>query len=347
MIFSSFELPLLAALALTAGLYHALNHALFKGLLFMGAGAVLQATGERDMDGLGGLIHRMPWTAVLMLLGCCSIAALPPLNGFVSEWLTFQAFLLSPSLPVPLMKLLVPMGAALFALTAALAAACFVKAYGLTFLGHWRGRAPAAAAEVGWAMRGGMILAAAGCVALGVLPSLVIGWMDSVPQQLVGAAVSPSRWMWTTPVAQERASYSAPVLLAGVAVVIAAAYFLLHVRPGAIRRAPIWDCGFERLTVRMQYSAGAFAMPLRRIFGFLFHVRERVTPFAYPGQAAYPRRLRYRLSVRDRFWGWLYQPVVDACLALARQAGRLQQGRIQAYLISSFLTVIVLLVFLR
>jgi formate hydrogenlyase subunit 3/multisubunit Na+/H+ antiporter MnhD subunit len=347
MIFHSFDLPLLAALALTAGLYHTINHALFKGLLFMGAGAVLHATGERDMNVMGGLIHRMPWTAVLVLVGSVAIAGLPPLNGFVSEWLTFQAFLLSPSLPVPLMQLLIPMGAALLALTAALSAACFVKAFGITFLGHWRGPRPAAAVEVNAAMRGGMSLAAAACVALGVLPTLVIGWMDAVPRQLLGAQIGPSGWLWLNPIASERASYSAPIVFAGVLFVIAAAYLLLHVKPGTIRRVPIWDCGFPHLTARMQYSATAFSMPIRRIFGFLFAIREEVTPFPYPGQAAYARRLRYRLRIRDRAWRWLYQPVVDLSSWTGRQSGRLQQGRIQAYLIYSFLTIIVLLVFLR
>ena len=139
MIFTSYNMPLLAALALIAGLYHTMNHAVFKGLLFMGAGAVLHATDERNMEEMGGLIHWMPWTAALFLIGCVSISALPPFNGFVSEWLTFQAFLLSPALPSPLLRLLIPLGAALLALTGALAAACFVKAFGVTFLGHWRG----------------------------------------------------------------------------------------------------------------------------------------------------------------------------------------------------------------
>src|ERR1700690_1284262 len=129
MVFYSFKLGVLASLALTASLYHVMNHSMFKGLLFMGAGSVLHATGERNMENMGGLIHRMPWTAALFLVGCVSISALPPFNGFVSEWLTFQAFLLSPSLPSPLMKLFMPLGAALLALTAALAAATFVKAF--------------------------------------------------------------------------------------------------------------------------------------------------------------------------------------------------------------------------
>src|SRR5512135_410867 len=186
MIFTSFDMSLLAALALIAGRYHTLNHAMFKGLLFMGAGAVLHATHERNMEEMGGLIHQMPWTAALFLIGCISISALPPFNGFVSEWLTFQAFLLSPTLPSPLLKLLIPMGAALLALTGALAAACFVKAFGVTFLGHWRGHHTPHVREAGWMMRLGMGMAALTCLLLGIFPTLVIGWMDTVSEQLVG-----------------------------------------------------------------------------------------------------------------------------------------------------------------
>jgi formate hydrogenlyase subunit 3/multisubunit Na+/H+ antiporter MnhD subunit len=350
-IFRAFDLRLLAALALTAGLYHTLNHALFKGLLFMGAGAVLHATGERNMEDMGGLIHRMPWTAALFLVGCVSISALPPFNGFVSEWLTYQAFLLSPSLPVPLMKLLIPMGAALLALTGALAAACFVKAFGVTFLGHWRGHRQPRVREAGWTMRAGMLLAAASCLALGVLPPLVIDWMDSVAQQLVGARIgapaSALGWLWLTPVAPARASYSGGIVFLGLLVGIPAVYLLLHIRPRAIHRVPIWDCGFEKLTPRMQYTATAYAMPIRRIFGYLFAIRERIRRVHHPGAAPYPRRLSYSLRVRDRVWGWCYAPVADGSLWLARQVGRLQQGRIQSYLIYSFVTIIVLLVFLR
>jgi formate hydrogenlyase subunit 3/multisubunit Na+/H+ antiporter MnhD subunit len=351
MIFRSFDLHLLAALALTAGLYHALSHALFKGLLFMGAGAVLHATGERNMERLGGLIHRMPWTAALFLVGAVSISALPPFNGFVSEWLTFQAFLLSPNLPEPMMKLLIPMGAALLALTSALAAACFVKAFGVTFLGHWRGPALPHVHEADWAMRAGMLLAAVSCLALGVFPPLVIDWMDAVMQQLVGmkigSPVAGLGWLWLTPVAAQRASYSGGIVFLGLVACIPAVYLLLHIRPGAIRRVPIWDCGFEKLTPRMQYTGTAFAMPLRRIFGFLFSIKERVKPRPYAGQSAYPARIGYSLRVRDRVWSWFYAPIGLASFAVARQVGRLQQGRIQSYLIYSFVTIIVLLVFLR
>src|SRR3990170_3825327 len=150
MTFAAFHNPVLSALALTAGLYHTLNHAMFKGLLFMGAGAVLHATHERNMEETGGLIHKMPWTSALFLIGCISISALPPFNGFVSEWLTFQAFLLSSALPSPLLNLLIPLGAALLALAAALAAMCFVMAFGVTFLGRWRGRHRPHIHEIDW-----------------------------------------------------------------------------------------------------------------------------------------------------------------------------------------------------
>ncbi|OGW19006.1 MAG: hydrogenase 4 subunit B, partial [Nitrospirae bacterium GWC1_57_7] len=177
MIFSSYQLKPLAALALLAGLYHALNHAMYKGLLFMGAGAVIHATHERNMENLGGLIRFLPWTSVLFLIGCISISSLPPFNGFVSEWLTFQAFLLSPSLNTPILKLLIPLGAALLALSSALAAAAFVKAFGITFLGHRRGPDQGRVHEVNWPMRIGMTMAAISCLMLGVLPTYVIKWM--------------------------------------------------------------------------------------------------------------------------------------------------------------------------
>lgn len=351
MIFSSFNMPLLAALALTAGVYHTLNHAMFKGLLFMGAGAVLHATHERNMEEMGGLVKLMPWTSALFLVGCVSISALPPFNGFVSEWLTFQAFLLSPALPNPLLNLLIPMGAALLALTGALAAACFVKAFGVTFLGHWRGAHVPHVHEANWPMRIGMTMAAAVCLLLGVLPTVVIGWMDTVSAQLVKAQIGASAgafgWMWITPVSHERASYSGMIVFLGILALILIVYFVLHILPGKIRRVPIWDCGFEKLTTRMQYNATSFAMPIRRIFGALFHVKEKIKLGSQTAHRAFPVRIIYSLRVRDRFWYWLYQPVADASFWLSRKVGRLQQGRIHVYLIYSFVTIIVLLLFVK
>jgi NADH:ubiquinone oxidoreductase subunit 5 (subunit L)/multisubunit Na+/H+ antiporter MnhA subunit len=324
---------------------------MYKGLLFMGAGAVLHATRERDMDRMGGLVRALPWTSAVFLVGCISISALPPFNGFVSEWLTYQAFLLSPALESHILNLLIPLGAAILALSGALAAATFVKAFGVTFLGHRRAHQHAQVHEVGVTMRAGMLLAAVACLALGLFPPVVIRWLDPVTDLLLGETISSSAtgfgWMWLTPISHERASYSAPLAFAVILTVVAAAYLLLHTRPGTIRRGPLWDCGFEKVTERMQYTAASFSMPFRRVFGFLFHIREEVKEHPPATHPAYPERLLYHLRVRDRLWGWLYQPLVDASFWTSRIVGRLQQGRIQVYLLYSFVTIIVLLLFTR
>ncbi|MBF0318635.1 MAG: hydrogenase 4 subunit B [Nitrospirae bacterium] len=350
MIFTSFNLPAMAALALIAGLYHTMNHAMFKGLLFMGAGAILNATHERNMDEMGGLIRYMPWTSVFFLIGCISISALPPFNGFVSEWLTFQAFLLSPSLPSPLMKLLIPLGAALLALTGALAAACFVKVFGVIFLGNWRGHNPPVAAEAGWSMRIGMMLAALTCLCFGILPSVIIDWMDNISANLLGATLNTTAgvygWMWLTPVDPERASYSGPLVLVGIVAVCAITYVLLHVRPGKISRVPVWDCGFQKLNNKMQYNSISFSMPFRRIFGYLFDIKEQIRLSPQPGHPAFPEMQHYYLRIRDRFWGWIYKPFINIVVLLSRKAGMLQHGRIHLYLIYSFVTIIFLLALL-
>lgn len=351
MICNSLQVIMLAALALTAGLYHTLNHAMFKGLLFMGAGSVLHATHKRNMEEMGGLIHKMPWTAALFLIGCVSISALPPFNGFVSEWLTFQTFLLTPSLHSPFLNLVIPMGAAILALSAALAAACFVKAYGVTFLGHWRGHQPPSTppfskrggSEVDWFMRIGMGFAAIMCLVLGIFPTAVIGWMDILPEQFVGAKIAASAgkfgWLWLTPISHERASYSGYIVFMGILLLIGTTYALLHVKRTAIHRAPLWDCGFEKITNRMQYNATSFSMPIRRIFGYLFDIKEQVRKRG--------ATLTYHLRIRDRFWNWLYKPVADSAFWLSRKFGLMQQGRIQIYLIYSFITIIILLLFSR
>src|SRR6267378_2073504 len=182
-----------AALAFTAAIFHVFNHSLFKSLLFMGSGAVLNATGERDMEHLGGLIHRMPVTAVAFLAGCIAISALPPFNGFVSEWLTFQAILLSPQLPQWVARLLVPAVGATLACSAALAAACFVKAFGMSFLGRPRSMPAAAAAETDRFSQIAMLLLALLCLLTGILPGFVLDSLGAVTQLAVGARLGLAR----------------------------------------------------------------------------------------------------------------------------------------------------------
>jgi formate hydrogenlyase subunit 3/multisubunit Na+/H+ antiporter MnhD subunit len=354
-IFTSFHIPVLAALSLTAVFYHIVNHAMFKGLLFMGAGAILHATHKKNMDELGGLIHYMPLTSTLFLIGSISISALPPFNGFISEWLLFQAFLLSPSLNSPLLNLLIPMGAALLALTAALAAACFVKGFGITFLGHWRGHhnlpLHKGSLEVNWSMRLGMLLPAIMCLILGILPTMVIEWMDKISDELVGGKIATTAgafgWLWLTPVAHERASYSGAIVLLWIIVVVMMVYIFLHSRKTAIQRVPLWDCGFEKVTNRMQYNGASFSMPIRRIFGFLFNIRERIRLRGAAEHPSFQNRLYYRLRIRDSFWGWLYKPIGESSYWISRKLGRLQQGYIHVYLIYSFITIIILLIFAR
>ena len=187
--FQSFGLAWAAALAFTAALLHVFNHSLFKSLLFLGSGAVLAATGERDMEHLGGLIHRMPLTAFAFLVGCVAISALPPLNGFVSEWLTFQAILQSPQLPSWGLKFLVPAVGALLALSAALAAACFVKAFGVTFLGRPRTEAAGRAHEVDRFSLAAMFALAGLCLLAGIMPGFFIDALAPAAKSMVGASM--------------------------------------------------------------------------------------------------------------------------------------------------------------
>jgi NADH:ubiquinone oxidoreductase subunit 5 (subunit L)/multisubunit Na+/H+ antiporter MnhA subunit len=310
----------------------------------MGAGAVLHSTRKRNMEEMGGLIHQMPWTAALFLVGCVSISALPPFNGFVSEWLTFQAFLLSPALHEHFLHLLIPLGAAILALTGALAAACFVKAFGVTFLGHWRGHHNPYIHEVGWSMRLGMILPAIMCLILGIMPTMVIRWLDIIPVTLIGASITPTAgafgWLWLTPISYQRASYSGCIFFVCFVAFIGLVYLFLHPRKTTIHRVPLWDCGFEKITSRMQYNATSFSMPIRRIFGFLFNTKEQVRRIPLKGGGV---GLHYRLRIRDRLWGWIYKPIIDTSFWISRELGRLQHGHIQYYLIYSFVTIIVLL----
>jgi len=330
----------LAALTLTAMLYHALNHAFFKGLLFTGAGAVLHATGERNMDKLGGLMRAMPWTAWLTLIGALAIAGLPPLNGFISEWLLLQAFLLTPSLSQSYLNMVIPVAAASVALAAALAAYVMVKFFGVTFLGVARSDAVKHAHEAGWRERLGMIWLAAGCVLLGLFPAQVIGWMAPVVRLLTGQTlVNDGNWLVLAPVDAERASYAPLVFFAVVLVTLLLVFiWVRRVYHGRIRRSDPWDCGYPEQDARMQDSAEGFGQPIRQIFSSFMHV-ERETPDPFD------RHPKYRGDSRDPFWLLIYQPIADLVSWLSAQAGRLQHGRIQWYLIYSFATLIFLLVF--
>ena len=334
-----------AALALTAALFHVFNHSVFKSLLFFGAGAVLTATGERDMERLGGLIHRMPQTAIVFLIGCAAISALPPLNGFVSEWLTFQAILVSPQLPQWGLKLMVPAVGALLALSAALAAACFVKAFGVTFLGRARTPAAAGACEVDRFSLTAMFILAGLCVVAGVLPSLVIDALAPVAQSLLGD-VMPKQvgvpWMSIVPIAESRSSYNGLVILAFMICSGSLTAFAIHrFATRATRRSAIWDCGFPLDAPQTQYTASSFAMPIRRVFGqVVFGVYERVD-MPGPGET---RAGHFAVRVIDPAWRYAYGPLARGIAAASLKLNHLQFLTIRRYLTLVFCALILLLI---
>jgi len=336
-----------AALAFTAALFHVFNHSLFKSLLFFGSGAVLTATGERDMEHLGGLIHRMPQTAFVFLIGCAAISALPPLNGFVSEWLTFQAILLSPQLPAWGLKLLIPAVGALLALSAALAAACFVKAYGVTFLGRPRMAVAETAAETDSFSLAAMMLLAALCLIAGILPGLFIDALAPVATTLIGGHMplqTTAQWLSIVPIAASRSSYDG--LLVFLFMVISgglAASAIHRFASDRLRRAPAWDCGYPDANPATQYTAMSFAQPIRRVFGtVVFRAREH-GDMPPPG-ATRPARLDVELH--DPVWDTLYAPLAAGITIAAERLNRLQFLTIRQFLTLVFCTLVILLLVL-
>jgi len=333
-----------AALALTAALFHVFNHAIFKSLLFFGAGAVLTATGERDMNRLGGLIHRMPYTSFTFLVGCVAISALPPLNGFVSEWLTFQAILQSPELPQWGLKIMVPAVGAMLALSAALAAACFVKAFGITFLGRPRTPAAEAARDVDHFSLAAMFVFAALCFLAGILPGLVIDALAPVTQSLVADRMpvqSEIPWLSIVPIAESRSSYNGLLVFAFIAISASLAVLVIH-RWGSheVRRAPAWDCGWADPNPATQYTAESFAQPIRRVFAtHMFRASEEVE-MPPPGDQ---RPARLHVLIHDLVWDYLYEPVAGAVGFAAERLNHLQFLTIRRYLSLVFLALVTLL----
>ena len=345
LIFFAFHKDALAALALTATLYHALNHSFMKSLLFLGTGSVLHATGERRLGKLGGLIHKMPKLALLMLAGTLAIAGLPPLNGFVSEWLLLQAFLLSPGLPQPYLNMLVPIAAAALVLAAALAGYVMVKFYGVIILGQPRDEKLAHAHDAGIWERIGMLCMVVACVVLGVFPTFVILHLDFVTEMLVhnslGSSAVKTGWLLLTPIQAERASYGPLILL--FIIVTGGLLTVLTVKKfyhGRLRRGPAWDCGYPAQTARMQDSAEGFGQPIRKIFEwFMGVVRQVPTPFdLHP---------HFHSETHDRLWDLFYVPIKKLNEMFGNQIGRLQHGRIHVYLLYSFVTLLALLAFIQ
>jgi len=352
MVFVGFGHPAAGALGLIAALYHTLNHAVFKALLFLGAGSILHATGLRNLNNMGGLIHKMPQTAFYFLVGALAISALPPLNGFVSEWLTFQTALQAPILKNGVVRSLLPLFAATLALAGALTAMCFVKVYGIAFLGRPRETQPPARSsegdqvhDAGLMERFGMAWLAAGCFVLGLFPTSFLLMLNRVAVSLTGQglreAAVQSNWLWLVPIESERASYS-PIVFLIVILCVTLLTFILVRRfyHGRLRYSEAWGCGYSELTARAQDTADAFGQPIRHVFGPLYLMKRRMPEPDDPAP-------RFSLKIYDRHWYWLYLPVARLAEYVSSKIALLQQGRISIYLLYSFLTLIALLVFVR
>jgi hydrogenase-4 component B len=342
--------PLLATLALIAGLYHTINHAVFKGLLFLGAGAVLHATHTRDMEHMGGLAKRMPQTAFFFLVGAVAISALPPLNGFVSEWLTYQSLLQGFGATDSLVRLMFPIGGALLALTSALAAACFVKAFGITFLAQPRSEAAAQAHEAPLTMLLGQAVLVAACVFLGLFPTVFLQALDPLTQQLTGLQISQQLTMANGLVLSSVNQAGGTVSTLGIAVMgvallfIPFALWLVFGQKTKTRIGPTWDCGLKGLTPRMEYTATGFSKPIRMIFKALFRPRREVQR-EYDFSPYFTTSIRFEAHVEEVFETRIYRPLQRQVLRLSRRMRALQAGSLQAYLIYIFITLLLLLLF--
>ena len=341
-----------AVIGVAAGLYHVLNHAVFKGLLFLAAGSVVMTTGTRQIEQFGGLVRRMPWTALLFLIGAMAISGLPPLNGFASEWLTFQAFLVGfRDSAAPLVHFLFPLGGAVLAMTTALAAACFVKAFGITFLAFPRSRAAAEAQEspsVMWLPQAGLAVI---CIALGFFPGVVLVTLGRVTATLPGLPMHVSLAQGPLGITSgvESFDHVTPVLLGAalLSALILSGVLTYRRYSTAARRVPTWGCGGE-LTAQTEYTATAFSKPIMMIFRAVYRPTRQVDALA-DVSPYFPREVRYHAEIEPTFERYVYRPLIRAVLRVADGLNVVQAGSLHTYLayVIALVVSLVLLVWWR
>jgi len=350
LVFNALAKPNLAALALIASLAHIANHALFKTLLFLAAGSVLHGTGTRNMERMGGLLRAMPATAVLFLVGAIAISGFPPLNGFVSEWFTYQALLAGFGSTASLIRLVFPVAGAMLALTGALAATAFVKAFGISFLALPRSQEAGRAHESHWTMLAGMAIPAVGCLALGVGSAWLLPALDSVTAQLLN--VQPSSGLAAhngfalSSGAARSGTVSIPAI-AGLLILLCAVAALVGrtgIRGSVRRTGPPWDCGLSGLTSENEFTATAFSKPLRMIFAALYQPKREIQA-EFDVSPYYPKSIMFESEVEQTFERRLYAPIKEKVLNRAFRLRAIQAGSIHAYLAYIFITLVVLLLF--
>lgn len=349
MVFMSYGLKELAALALIAALFHAFNHSLFKALLFLGAGSVLYSVHTKNIELMGGLAKRMPWTGVFFFVGALSISAIPPLNGFVSEWLIFQSLLLSFNFPEMAVKILIPVTIGMLALTGALAAACFVRAYGIVFLAAPRSEHAAEAHDVSPTMLAGMAILAILCVLTGLLSIFIVPLVDGVTAPVIGVSVA-SKMAYGIVMKPVVASFSgmSPLTIGALLVVLLPVLYILTRFYGGQKKivtGDTWDCGTP-LTPRNEYTGTAYSKSINMIFSSIYRPSKELV--ARPTASPYIRKeMTYADHTEQVFEKYLYSPVASFAVKLAKKLSFIQTGSIQAYLAYIFITLVLLLIIFR
>lgn len=338
------------SLALAACLFHTFNHTVFKSGLFLGAGAMQYATHTKDIEKLGGLIRRMPMTAVLMLCFSLAISALVPFNGFVSEWLTFQSLFAGIAGGRSGVNILSMLCVAALAMSGALAAACFAKLFGISFLGKPRTEAASEAREVPGTMRAGMAVLAAICLVAGLFPGLFLKAIDGVLGAmgcgtLAGQLQGGFLLAWV-PLEPANAGISPLGLLILLAAIAALTFAVVRIAGGKYveRKYGTWDCGYEALTARMQYTATGFSKPIKIVFKFLFRPSRKLKTRG--GTQYHPDSMEYTVASESLFEKYLYDPVTDFFKKLSRKTKySVQTGSIRRYLAYIFTALLLLMLY--
>jgi hydrogenase-4 component B len=349
-VFASFNLTALSVLALVASMYHTMNHAIFKGLLFMGAGSVVYATHTRNVEHLGGLIKKMPWTAFLFLIGALSIAGLPPFNGFISEWLTMQALLSSSQIPSTILQISIAFASLPFALTIGIAAATFVKLFGMSFLSKARSNHALNIKEVPRTMILGMSILAAICVLLGVIPFLgtsLIAAAFHLPSQ--PSSPFDSITMQNSS-GNSFANLSMPVVVIILASVAIAIFGFIRVLGGKTRKTiyGTWDCGFGSLTEKMEYTATSLSQPIRAVFKVFFKPHTQIEKESFGEKNPYLlKTIKIETKTKNIFEEMVYLPITSSFIFFFDKIRRLQTGKINSYLLYIMITLVLLLLFVR
>ncbi|HAJ56281.1 MAG TPA: hypothetical protein DCL35_00760 [Candidatus Omnitrophica bacterium] len=349
MFFLSKGWTMLAVLSLIAGLYHLINHAIFKGLLFLGSGSIYHATGTLNIEKQGGLIHRMPYTAGTFLVGSVAIAGLPPLNGFLSEWLTFQTFFLGATQGNGGIKVLFGLCAAILALTSGLAAACFVKAFGITFLGLPRSKHSQDAKKSPAAMKLGMLFLSILIFVFSFGACFIIRKLTSICGHITGINTDAMNFtvnnLTVTPWASKGIYLSTPAIAAVLSTIMlvagSAIYFILCRRKNIIYNT--WDCGYYKLGARNEYTATAYSKPFRILFSF-FLLPHRRTKKIWES-FYHVKSFSYETGTTSIFKKYAYKPFLNAIFGSAELIKRMQAGSIHIYIGYIFITIILLLIF--